>query len=168
MKGSAMMTDREIVARYEELAAAADEPEIPYAEWGRRQRALIDFTNTSALHRRVLCDAYARKFPNGAPSKTPGLTKWQRQEMVDFVVMVNTAGDKLGLLGVWTIYGRPKNRPGGFIARRAMLGRTSQIMTRDTVESDLKDLRKTFRTAGMHRLERGNADRPHIIETWLA
>jgi hypothetical protein len=87
--------------------------------------------------------------------------------MLDFVVTVNTAGVQFGLLSIWTIYGRPKNCPGGFIARRSTPGSTSQIRTLDTVEGDLEDLRKTFRTAGMV-LGDGGTDRPHIVETWLA
>jgi hypothetical protein len=65
---AATMTDREIVARYEELAAAEDEPEIPRAESEQRQHNRMDFMEASARHRRVVCDAYAHESRPPSPA----------------------------------------------------------------------------------------------------
>jgi hypothetical protein len=148
------MTDAEIVARYEELTAAEEELGISDDERLTRSCALHDFMDASERHERVVCDAYAHE------SRPPSLlmTESQRQEMLDFVVTVNTAAAQLGKCSFWRIYGRPKNRPGGFFARRAT--------TRDTVEGGLEDLRKTFRAAGMVLDDWLVCTRPHEVETW--
>jgi hypothetical protein len=78
--------DQEIVAHWERLCAAAEEPGISDAEYERRCDAGLKFMRTTPHHTRVICDAYAREFPDGPPPGTPGMTDWQRQRIVDLAV----------------------------------------------------------------------------------
>jgi hypothetical protein len=173
------MTDSEIVARYEELAAAEDEQGISTGEWRTRRCALHDLLYASARHERVVRDAYARE--SRPPSQ--GMMESQRQEMLDFVVTVNTAAAQRGRCSFWRIYGRPKNRAVGFFALRYDFRLVdndeffrsfdddddiaeSASQTGDNVEGDLEDLRTTFRAAGMVLDDWPLGTRPHEVEMW--
>jgi len=75
------MNDQQIIARWEELCAAGDEPSISDTEWQRRNAAVYAFMTTSPRHTRVITEEYARQFPDGPPPGTPGMTDERRREI---------------------------------------------------------------------------------------
>lgn len=80
------LSDQEILARWEALCAAVDEPGISDAEWERRNEAVYDFSITTPRHTRLIREAYAREFPDGPPPETPGMTDQKRQRIIDHIV----------------------------------------------------------------------------------
>jgi hypothetical protein len=57
----------EVIARYEELAAAVNELGISDLERRERMAALREFASTTPYNPLILKDAYARDFPGGPP-----------------------------------------------------------------------------------------------------
>jgi hypothetical protein len=82
------------------------------------------------------------------------------------VIMAQADAIKRGALTIWTIYERPADHPGGFIARRFEVER-KVTPTADVLKGDLIALRKIFHDAGLMKLTRDSRDQPQVVETWV-
>lgn len=80
--------------------------------------------------------------------------------------MSGTAAKRVAL-AIWTIYDRPRDHPGGFIARRFEIAGGAAIATNDTLTGELEELRKRFHDAGLLKRSRQEGDEPQIVESWL-
>jgi hypothetical protein len=65
-----MNDDREIIAHWERLCAAADDPAITHEEHERRIAAIKPFARTPG-YLTVICDGLAPDLPTGQPPGTP-------------------------------------------------------------------------------------------------
>ena len=73
-------------------------------------------------------------------------------------------------LYMWTIYDRPPDYPGHFVARRFVItpgevAATEQAYFASTLEGVRFTLTRNF--PGLTRLPRNHGDEAHIVETWL-
>jgi hypothetical protein len=72
-----------------------------------------------------------------------------------------------GELSMWTVYDRPPDYPDAFVARRFEIG-TEPVPTDDVIlASELEQLRRAFRRAGLTLISRSDGDEQQIVETWL-
>jgi hypothetical protein len=79
------MTAQQIIARWEALCAAADDPEISDVEWERRNEVAYAFMTSTPRHSRLIREEYARQFPDGPPPGTPGMTDEQRRRIAGYI-----------------------------------------------------------------------------------
>jgi hypothetical protein len=71
---------------------------------------------------------------------------------------------------LWTVYERPSDFPGMYVARRWLVGAgaANPVATADViVEEDVEPIRLRLRRAGLSRLPRMHGDDPCILEVWL-
>ena len=83
------------------------------------------------------------------------------------LLMANADAMKRGALAIWTVYDRPKDHPGGFIARMHEVADGESRPTDHTLKGDLEEIRQVFWQAGLVKLTRSAGDEPHIVENWL-
>jgi hypothetical protein len=74
-----------------------------------------------------------------------------------------------GAVELWTIYDHPRDFPGGFIARRWVIGDgAGPVATADCITApDLDSLRAILQDEGLVVLARDESDDPVIVETWI-
>ena len=79
-----MFTDKEIIALWESKCKEADDAsdETAYRIIDEMQELL----GSNPHYLQVICDEYARQFPEGPPPGTPGVSEQMRQRLVDKVV----------------------------------------------------------------------------------
>jgi hypothetical protein len=69
-------------------------------------------------------------------------------------------------LPIWTLYERPLDYPGHYVAR-LFVTIPSPVATQFAIVADtLEELRQAL-PAGLLRLHRQAADDPHIVEVWI-
>jgi hypothetical protein len=77
-----------------------------------------------------------------------------------------------GVLSMWTIYHRPRDWPGSYVARRFEVGKDGPVPTKSEMKGEavpfvLETMRLVFRSAGLTCMTRSESDEPPIVETWL-
>jgi hypothetical protein len=71
---------------------------------------------------------------------------------------------------MWTVYKRPKNYPGEYVARKIVTGKIFTGPAKKSISSrSLRDLRNVLQNLypGWIQLKRSPDDEPHIVEVWL-
>lgn len=67
------------------------------------------------------------------------------------------------MLELWTIYDKPDDFPGGFVARKWLLDQpTSELLQNQTLEGI-----RAMLPHGLMCLPRAPEDDPRIVETWI-
>jgi hypothetical protein len=75
---------------------------------------------------------------------------------------------KRGALAIWTVYDRPEDHPGGYIARMSESHRSGEpIATSLTLAGELAGIRQVLTKAHLIRVDRKPNDAPQIVESWL-
>ena len=87
-------------------------------------------------------------------------------DAADIIMQQHEQAQK-GVLCMWTVYDKPTDHPGGFIARRHDVGRSGPYATEHAIIADLARLRVLFLEAGLTCLSRHDDDDPKIVEVWL-
>jgi hypothetical protein len=87
--------------------------------------------------------------------------------MEDKIFAANSAAIERNALSMWTVYDHPKDFPHTYIARRFEVNGAGAVATDDTVQGELRIIRKSFARCGMVCLTRSPEDDANIVETWL-
>lgn len=88
-------------------------------------------------------------------------------DAISGIIWAQLEASQRGRLNMWTVYDRPRDHPGGFIARRFETGSGGAAATLDTLTGELEHLREVFERAGFVRIARLEGDEPQIVETWF-
>lgn len=71
-------------------------------------------------------------------------------------------------LSLWTVYNRPKEFPGHFVARKFMIAPDGAYPTEETFKAkELADVRREMEKLGLFRMHRSPGDDDKIVETWI-
>jgi hypothetical protein len=72
------------------------------------------------------------------------------------------------LPSLWTVYERPADYPGGFVARRHVVdGKGGMVPTPEAFYGGSLDSVRDQLPPGLVMLARQPEDHPHIVEVWL-
>lgn len=84
----------------------------------------------------------------------------------DTVWQQMAAGDALYL---WTVYDKPLDYPGKFVARQWVVrrGEPEPLPTGQLIVAPTLDVVRRMLPPGLYRLDRSEGDEPHIVETWM-
>jgi hypothetical protein len=87
---------------------------------------------------------------------------------VSHVLTARSDAAKRGALAIWTVYNRPDDYPGGYIARMSESHRSGEpIATALTLAGPLDGIRQVLAKARLIRLDRKPDDAPQVVESWL-
>jgi hypothetical protein len=88
------------------------------------------------------------------------------RDAISGILWAQLEASQRGKLSMWTVYDRPRDHPGGFIARRFETG-DGVTPTEDVLTGELEHLRETFEYAGLVKMPRSENDEPQIVESWF-
>jgi hypothetical protein len=84
------------------------------------------------------------------------------------VLEAQSEAAKRGALAIWTVYDRPDDYPGGFIARMSESRRSGEPTATDlTLAGELAGIRQVLAKAHLIRVDRKPNDAPKVVESWL-
>jgi hypothetical protein len=93
-----------------------------------------------------------------------------REAMIEpeVIAAMSARSEEKGVLSLWTVYDKPSDVPGRYVAQRFELRPLGKQPTLDVlIAEDLADMRKALEDAGFVKLDRHPNDEAEIIESWV-